>query len=241
MRFFEFRLRYSDPEVPDKESSGNKVFPQASGINLSTGAEMFKHDGRIYQFNYTDDAPVFDYFTLISISHKGESDWILNDVIAFAGSKYPMIRGYLVSPKFKNLIEKFKISFPFRFYQSKLLYKKHKQDYYIFQMAQNDWENYIFDESEYYYRRGEEKVRIDSKIRQPTDFKKTLRDFHDKKESLIINAHLKEYFDIFYLSGVGVCVSEILKMELENQGITGIEIVPLVSSINFTFKRDPFN
>ncbi|MBD2701853.1 hypothetical protein IC229_14480 [Spirosoma sp. BT702] len=86
-----------------------------------------------------DNVPVFDYFVLKQLyaDRKRKYDWILLDVYSTALSKTFLIinDGLLVSEKFKNIFESFKVPHH-KFYPAFLMYKGNKLRYYLFRMGE---------------------------------------------------------------------------------------------------------
>ncbi|WP_339847135.1 hypothetical protein [uncultured Dokdonia sp.] len=103
-----------------------KEYPQANGEKITNSNGYLSSTGNIGKIkfeNYVDDAPIFDYFYLYSTSYQKEYDWILLDAYSYIGQNTPSARGFLVSKKFKDILEQFNIAQPFRFYESMLMYR----------------------------------------------------------------------------------------------------------------------
>ncbi len=113
------------------ELPGVEYYPFASGHTVENAEVFFQPQG-IYHNSFLESTPVFDYFSLISISKEGANESALLDYYEFAGSNYPHIDGLLISEKFKLVLDQFILPLNTMFYPAKLLYHGVKLDYYIF-------------------------------------------------------------------------------------------------------------
>lgn len=206
-----------------------RVYPYAN-INEFKNAEYFFGNGEIdFQsqidyFNFLDTTPIFDYFILWNLSEEREDDWALLDTYVFFGKSMPTIRGYLVSKEFKIILEGFKIASPYRFYSSKLKFQDSKLDYYIFQMAWDEWKEYDFERSKYYEKINDNWIELDIKVSNSRDFRQIYKLWKGDKGKYKMDIVLKNKYDIFYIQFLGFIVSEELKREIINNNITGIEL-----------------
>lgn len=220
-------------------SSEKKIYPSAN-IEKFDDAEFFFGNGeidfpsQIDYFKIYNSAPLFDYFILWDFSEKKENDWILLDTYAFLGKNMPTIRGYLVSKGFKSILESFSIASPSKFYASKLMYHNEKLDYYIFQMAWNEWEEFDFDNSSYYEKIGDNWQKMDFKVSNSRDFRQIYKLWKDDSARYKMCIVLKRKYDIFYIQFLGFVISEDLRKEIERIGITGIDLNDF-QNIEFTF------
>lgn len=229
MKHYILKLRLWNDSIMDEESDGRKVYPEASGDKVSNsngyltkGGEL----GKIYFEKYVDDAPVFDYFYLYNSTYQKEYDWILLDAYGYVGQNVPSCRGFLVSERFKDLLESFKIAQPYRFYKSKLLYRGQKLDYYIFHLAQNEWNELNYDLTAIFH----EGKNIKPTILNNRELKKLIKEFPDLKMEICFN----KQSDIFYFAHFGYVVSENLKKEIEKSEFVDFEFVEIENTFSFT-------
>lgn len=207
---------------------------------IASSAEGGNIDNADYYFIKMDNgemvygAPVFDYFSLESFDKKEYWDWILTDVFDFIG-KGSRIPGWLISKRFKELLEKFKITEPHFYYLSKLLYKGDKLDYYIFQFSGdkflNPLVNYInFNQSLYF----DPNQNINFEIQDVEDLKIQTKKIFKESGFNVINIPIKKLVindDIDFISMQNFLgdklVSERLKNVIEENGISGFEFSEL--------------
>lgn len=197
-----------------------KVYPDLNGLSLKEGKEFFDND-LIHGFKCVDNTPLFDYFTMYSISEEGPYDWILLDVYGFAGQSCPSVRGWCISKRFKEVLEKFSIGRPFRFYPAKVMYQGQKYDYYIFQLAYNEKDHTLFSKCTYQYikrypERGYAEANLN--INSNEEFKKHGSALITRKTVL------DKYYDVFWTKGSMMTISEKLKNEIVKEKITGLDI-----------------
>lgn len=222
MKYYSLKIKLWDNSILDDESEGRKVYPEANGDTitnsngfLSKGGEF----GKIYFENVVDDAPVFDYFYLYNSTYQKEYDWILLDAYGYVGQNIPSCRGFLVSERLKQLLEQFKIAQPYRFYKSKLMYQGQKLDYYIFHLAQNEWNEFNYELSTF----SIEGEKMEINITNNRELKKLLKEFPNIKMEI----HLNHYADIFYFAHFGYVVSEYLKNAIENAKLLDFEFIEI--------------
>lgn len=219
-KFYKIKEMSWGSEDPEK-----KVYPDLNGNNLLEGKELLGIEGQIKNFNVVDNTPVFDWFTMMSISEPGAYDWILLDVYGFAGDHTPMIRGWCISKKLKEIMEKFLIAEPFKFYPAKVMFQGQKYDYYIFQLAYNENDHTRFNKCTYQYiKRWPDRgyAEADLHINNKEEFKNNnaLAGY-----SLITSKTvLDRYFDVFWTRGSMMTISEKLKDEIVKENITGLKI-----------------
>lgn len=182
------------------------------------GAEGF---GKLSFDNIIDNAPLFDYFKLWDVTLNKENDFILLDVYH---NSDVMVEGFLISKHFKIALEGFKIASPYKFYSSKLKFQDSKLDYYIFQMAWDEWKEYDFERSKYYEKINDNWIELDIKVSNSRDFRQIYKLWKGDKGKYKMDIVLKNKYDIFYIQFLGFIVSEELKREIINNNITGIEL-----------------
>lgn len=106
-----------------------RIASAANGKNVSNNDYFFSN---IRKGDIITDAPIFDYFVLESYDDENYWKWSLFDVFNGIGD-FPHNGNWYISNKLKELLEKFKISNPYYFYETKLLFKEKKIKFWIFQ------------------------------------------------------------------------------------------------------------
>lgn len=224
------------------ELPGIEYYPYASGHTVENAEAFFQPQG-IYHNSFLDSTPIFDYFSLISISKNGPNESALLDFYEFAGRNYPHIDGLLISEKFRLLLNQFVLPPNTKFYPAKLIYHGIKLDYYIF--------HYTFDylaELDYYhstwqYSNSEYGITDLSKGCAELDFKLKDKDHYIKyvltntRESQIIlkDAFFNDFVDLLSIIGImRYAISERLKNAIVDAKITPALIQPN-ELINFHF------
>lgn len=244
MEFYSLRVKLWDEEHPIKEPPfGYRCYPYANGKYLNH-LNLF-HSGKIYQNNFVSDDLCLDYFVL-GDGDGNIDDWVLMDVhtVSRFTDARVSVKGFLASIKLKEIITSFKISEPFRFYPSKLMYQGKKIDYFLFQMARENLEGFNFKKSQLFeidlinptYKKQLD-MPLDERqfLRQIiTGGKRLKREKPNKR--LLLEAVMENYCDIFYFTTTGIVVSELLKNEIEAQNITGLEFKKVVDT-NFRFEK----
>lgn len=239
MKFFQLDLIRWD--------KNGQVYPKADPTRTCESLARKYFKGNIIRNdNYIDDAPLFNYFSMMSVSHNNPYDWILNDAHNFSGAFSPVVRGWLVSEFFKTLLENFNIAQPFRFYPAKLMFQGIKQDYFIFQVAHQEWESIDFDKSEFFYwsREGlNEKVPkglVKTYDEMYPEAKTKVDDVHTFVDMKVSKAVVDKYYDMIvdFNSANGLLISEPLKIAIEQAQITGV-FTELYTMTEFFFKDRP--
>jgi hypothetical protein len=232
MRFYKLNLKLWDGKTIDKKSNGPKVYPLANGEKISNSSDYLGINGKIHLGNFVDKAPVFDYFYLYSLSYRSEYDWILLDAYSFIGKNTPSIRGFLISEKFKALLERFIIAEPYRFYASKLMYHDEKLDYFIFHLAQDEWQEFQPDRSSVYSLENGKRKKLDVTIAGNRDLKKLMK--NNESGILSMDLYMNDYVDIFFFSQFNYVVSERLKEAIEDGQVKGFSF-ELLETVSFNF------
>ncbi len=223
MKYFKLGLR--------KYYELGMVPASANGDNIPNASKCFwaMNEGIIIL-----DAPIFDSFFLESFDKKKFWEWRLDDVHSFMGEG-SQIRGWLISEKFKRLLENFNLAKPHCFYPSKLLYKKKKLDYYIYQFAGKLITNEIrttsinWHKSIFFNPIDESYSSINSMQEFIDESRRIMKLSKYDNEIKLLKLTLKNNFDFFpmgtYLNDD--IVSERLKQAMEDNGITGFEFFEL--------------
>lgn len=230
MKHYILKLKLWNDYIMDEESEGRKVYPEANGGNISNSYGFLSRGGepgKIYFENVVDNAPIFDYFYLYNSTYQKEYDWILLDAYAYVGHNIPSCRGFLISERFKQLLEQYKIAQPYRFYKSKLKYQGKKLDYYIFHLAQNEWNVFNYESSIFSVNGNKMEINVKSS----RDLKLLLKEYPNLKMEICLN----EYSDIFYFAHFGYVVSEDLKTAIQNSDLIDFEFIE-INNASFCFK-----
>lgn len=209
----------------------NMIATRAEGKDIENAEFYFD---KIGNGEIIKDAPLFDCFYLKSFDKREYWEWQLNDVHNFTGEG-SQIKGWLISERFKLLLENFKISEPYFFYSSKLLYKDEKLDYYIFQFAgkllfQQTLLHVDYSKTIFYDPVKKEDVSVNDREEFMSEYKRIYKE-NGGLENIIQNKRLsiKEKFDFFPMETFmkDNIVSERLKKAIEENNITGFEFLEL--------------
>jgi hypothetical protein len=238
MNYYSLVLKYHN-ETIDLDSSGPKIYPRANGTTIKNAKGYFRENGingSIFFGNFVDEAPIFDYFHLYNLTYKKEYDWILLDAYSFIGETTFQGRGFLISKRFKTLLEKFNIGKPYRFYESKLMYEGTKLEYYIFHLAQNEWEEINPNKCCYFVEKDGNRIKIEQTVSNFNELKTVIRDAKTEEKQIFMSLNFKNYSDIFYFPNYGYIISENLKNEMEKEGILDFEY-KLIENATFEFEN----
>lgn len=217
-RYKDFNTPY--PDVKHTFIKENKIY-----FNTVEG------EGLVSFKNIVENTPLFDYFNLWT--ENNQNDWILLD--AYYLNNSIAIYGFYVSEKLMRLLQVANKATPYKFYPSKLKFKEKKLDYYIFQMAWDEWSEYDFKKSIYFEKINNEWVKLDIEITNSKEFRKIYKLWDADNEKYKLKIVLKKKYDIFYFQYIGFVISEELKTKIEAEKITGLEI-STYKNIEFEFK-----
>ncbi len=224
------------------ELPGVEYYPFASGHTVENAEVFFQPQG-IYHNSFLESTPVFDYFSLISISKEGANESALLDYYEFAGSNYPHIDGLLISEKFKLVLDQFILPLNTMFYPAKLLYHGVKLDYYIFQYTFDVMSHLDYMNSTWQYSNSKFGILNLTEGCTELDFKLTNKHHYYKyiltntRESQIIlkDAYFNDFADIISIIGITrYAISERIKNAIVDANITPALIKPN-ELINFHF------
>ena len=208
-------------KIQIKSFYGDRIASNANFIDNSK-EYIFK---KISLGEIIPDTPIFDYFFLESFDEKQYWEWALFDVHNFIGVGSIMC-GWYISDKLKSVLENFRIAPKYHFYETRLLYKKEKFKYWIFQFIAsyrrlNKMQFVNFSQS-IFHANNENYV-----FNSYEDWSDKNDEIYDEcKEKLILKkVVLTESFDFFPLIPISsdIIVSENLKQSIEENGITGFE------------------
>lgn len=211
---------------------GEEVIPHADVTTVTNGEEYFR---RMYARELIDDAPVFDHFSMQTTDYgKPENwEWLLQDVMTFTGGDFP-VTGWLVSDYFKQVLEQFIITPPYRFYAAKLKYRNSKLDYSIFNIHGPDLEKlFVFEKLKFGLAMGREELPV-AAYEVTVHNKQQVSDlrFHilknERKHLTVTFVQVTQYFDFLPLWGLShrIIISERLKIAIEQAKIEGVVIEP---------------
>ena len=208
-------------KIQIKSFYGDRIASNANFIDNSK-EYIFK---KISLGEIIPDTPIFDYFFLESFDEKQYWECALFDVHNFIGVGSIMC-GWYISDKLKSVLENFRIAPKYHFYETRLLYKKEKFKYWIFQFIAsyrrlNKMQFVNFSQS-IFHANNENYV-----FNSYEDWSDKNDEIYDEcKEKLILKkVVLTESFDFFPLIPISsdIIVSENLKQAIEENGITGFE------------------
>lgn len=161
---------------------------------------------------------------------------ITDFIFSFVGFNFGSM---LISDKFKKILERFNL-FELQFFPTYFYYYNCKIDgYWQTHISKQGFELLDFEKINFVFKK-----RIDEKVvYEDIDFINSLESFLKCKDEKILPTELyflnlilkKDEFDYFFIphyingNGYGI-VSENLKNELENQGVTGVEFRPIEMS-----------
>lgn len=210
MRYYKIDIKRRYPDI-------ERISSSAEGKNIVNADDYF---WRMNRGEIIDDAPVFDYFVLESFDVEKYWEWQLNDAHDFIGEG-SQIPGWLISKRLNDILEKHKVAEPHFYYSSKLLYKKEKLDYYIFQFSGDKFFNPLVN-------------YINFEIQDIEDLKIQTKKIFKESGFNVINIPIKKLVindDIDFISMQNFLgdklVSERLKNAIEENGITGFEFSEL--------------
>ena len=216
------------------ELPGVEYYPFASGHTVENAEVFFQPQG-IYHNSFLNSTPIFDYFSLISVSKKGPNESALLDFYEFAGKNYPRINGLLVSEKFKLVLDQFILPPNTMFYPAKLLYHGVKLVYYIFQVTFHYLDHLDYKNSTWQYSNSDFGTMDLSKGCTELRFKLSDKDHYLKHTSsnvqeakiILKDAFFKDYADLIYIPGfTRYAISERLKNAIVEAKISPALILP---------------
>lgn len=214
MKYYKINIKTRFPEL-------GRITSSAEGKNVIEKDYFY----RIGEGEIIENTPIFDYFILKSFDEEKYWEWALFDIHDFIGVG-SIITGWYISDKLKNLLENFKITTKYHFYETRLLYKGEKLKYWIFQFIAsyrklNKMQYVDFPKSIFY-------------INNQTYSAKSYEEWSDINEEMYdkFNEDLKikkvvltEFFDFFPLNPISsdIIVSENLKQAIEENNIIGFD------------------
>lgn len=211
-----------------------RSFPNDMVATNAEGEKIPNAEDYFYQMDRGEEIsspPLFDYFYLKSFDQKEYWEWMLSDVYDFIGEG-SQIPGWLISEKLKNVFDRFNLVEPHFMYNSKLMFKGEKLDYFIFHFRGKVLTDFIrekmsFSKSIFANPITNEIFRVDNKNDFVTKKKACLIAYDSKIE--IKQIVLKEDIDFFPMQSflVDNLVSKRLKEAIEQEGITGFEFTEL--------------
>ena len=223
MRYFKLKVK--------RFYENDMIATNAEGIEIEDADYYFGKMDKGEVLNYT---PIFDYFYLKSYDKEEFWEWQINDVHDFIG-KGSRIPGWLISKEIKGLLENYKVALPHFYYQSKLLYKKDKLEYYIFQFSgkefRNQLTNYIdFNKSIFYDPNNNIEIVIQNEKELIFQQEKILAEsgfdiINVPIKKLVLNDNI-DFISMQNFIGDKI-VSERLKQAIEENNITGFEFSEL--------------
>lgn len=220
----------------------DEYLPYASGHTVNNAEKYFDPQLLSY-YSILKSPPIFDYFSLISISKDGPNESALLDFYEFAGILSPQINGLLISERFKKLLDQYVMPQNTMFYPAKLMYHGDKLNYYIFNYTFDYLAKLDYEHSTWQYSNS--KYGVFNLSQGCTDLNfKILNEKHYIKQSLsdtiesnifLKKAYFKDYVDLISVDGCArYAISERLKNAIVDANITPALIKPN-ELINFHF------
>ncbi|SDE72125.1 imm11 family protein [Riemerella columbipharyngis] len=215
-------MKYYKIKIKRRFEEEDKVLGHANGQFVSNGAFYFD---KMRKGEIIEDAPIFDYFHLQSFGEEKDWEWRLQDVHNFIGES-PSGNNFYISENFKILLENFKITPKYHFYETRLLYKGEKLKYWIFQFIAsyrklNKMQYVDFPKSIFYIHNQNYSAKS---YEEWSDINEEMYDKFNE-DLKIKKVVLTEFFDFFPLNPISsdIIVSENLKKAIEENNITGFE------------------
>lgn len=207
-------MKYYKINIERRFPKEDKVLGHANGEFVPNGKEYFS---RLSSGEIIKGVSVFDYFHLESYGPKEEWEWRLQDVHGFIGEASTTV-GWFISDKCKRIFEQFYIASPFHFYYSKLLYKKEKLDYWIFQFAASYGKL-----NKMHYINFSKSVFVNEKTQEKLKFISYNTYLAEDKDFLLKKLCLNEPVDFIPLFTISAdkLISETLKKAIESSGLQG--------------------
>ena len=146
-------MKYYVIKVKSNFNEEDRILGRANGENVPNGKYFFEQMGK---GEIIKDAPIFDYFHLESFDKREYWEWRLQDVHEYIGVG-SIISGWYISDDFKILLDNFIIASQYYFYETRLLFKREKLKYWIFQFPIEPLKNIDFQESTFVLD-GDEKI-----------------------------------------------------------------------------------
>lgn len=210
------------------------------GVNVKDKEELF--DRASGPDSFFEGSPVFDYLVPLNFHEEDEDKepTMIFDYNYWWGES-PR-GGWLkpISKKFKDTLTGFNLG-ESRFYEAKVLFKAESYDYFIFQVKQNQYKEFIdfsktsFNNLDPYEDFGEDELEIKqfSSLESVTEYAKENWDWIWSYHRVVMKPEFRELdFVTFYQ--LGDLVSERLKVAIESAGITGVAFQELPIPIEFS-------
>lgn len=203
-------------------STDEKVVGDIPQVKMAPDYDFDKHHSvrHIPRDNFPDFNPDLNFFV---ITPKAK----LTDVITVSG--LISAKGFLINEKVKNILDRHNL-ISHKYYQAKLYYKNQALTYYWWHLV-SDLTNCIdYNQTSFAIKRLF-KIEVDNlSIPNAEGLKKTRHEIGALKNlipnTLVLHDAFDKNLDLFIIGGFNdeIFVSEKLKLELEQQNISGIEI-----------------
>jgi hypothetical protein len=231
------------PELTQLDNSFRGI-PTVRGDTVKNGKKMIP---RIGESGFdTSSLPIFDYFHLETLDKNRKSwEWCKNDVHDIDGEYSPSTFSLFISQQVKDILAKYSIAKPSGFVPAKLQYRGEKFDSYIFYSFRYcRFDEIVFEESSFQLCNNSSRKFIGDYEGKIADYESYLLVEKHIRHNLghdifFKKVTLRKYYDFLMLvNDRFFYVSERLKKDLEENGITGIEFVE-ATDMEFHFLETP--
>jgi hypothetical protein len=149
------------------------------------------------------------------------------------------VKMWLVSPRFKQLLEPFIISSPFRFYPTQLRFRDQFKDFLILKIYKDTFDTLLFEKSTFWKYNRRTHLRepfVGTPIPNKRAFFDAVRQLGNPYTLVTQNGIYAQYADLSFGIGGYLAVSERLKQAIEAEKISGVDFEVLDMEIRFLDK-----
>ncbi len=215
-----------------RRASDGLLYPRADGSNIPDNERIFGLLSKAGEA-HPKHIPLLDHFFLRSWEEEKEWEWTICDAFVYIG-KYPTGSNILVSEKLKNILSGFNIG-EHHFYPAYVSFKDKKFNYFILKILESEDRYVDYNSSAFSLVKGSIKPiplgDFDKKILNAEDYQKYSTQLAKEGVQLKFRRmSFKNTFDVMNLPQIfQFSISERLKLAMEDNGITGLNIEPIDS------------
>lgn len=227
------------------ELPGIEYFPCVSGFHVKNAFKEFDENNLKWN-KILIDPPLYNHFSLISISKDGPNDCILLDFFLFAGPINPDLKsGCLISKKFKDLLCDYSLPVNTAFYPAKLLFKGRKYDYYILHTAFDYLNELNFEKSTWQYSNSKYGMldtsqgftELPSKVKNKSHYISLIERNGLESNLTLKEAYFNNFCDLMTINDISLfAISGRLKNAIESAEILPADLKP-IEYIDFSFEN----